>query len=196
MPETDKDRLRFLWQILNDFIVQFKNSIAGTYSKENSKRKEIPAGSKIRMILSDLYSDQVEAGICDKYSDEEIKKAIMLHEGDSIPGFPSIDAFYALLIPLLKDMREPAQDCITEIYSVLEELSIKILDRVCEKVPQLKQEVQENVLKHLTSVRDKTRECVDMVIDSEVGYIFTNDIEYLVEKKREIEQQKVGDDTK
>ena len=35
-----------------------------------------------------------------------------------------------------------------------------------------------------------------MVIDSEVGYTFTNDIEYLVEKKREIEQQKVGDDTK
>ena len=57
MPETDKDRLRFLWQILNDFIVQFKNSIAGTYSKENAKRNEIPAGSKIRMILSDLYSD-------------------------------------------------------------------------------------------------------------------------------------------
>jgi len=50
----------------------------------------------------------VEAGICDKYSDEDIKKAIMLHEGDSIPGFPSIDAFMALLVPLLKDMRDPA----------------------------------------------------------------------------------------
>jgi len=32
----------------------------------------------------------------------------MLHEGDSIPGFPSLDAFLSLLIPLLKDMREPA----------------------------------------------------------------------------------------
>lgn len=62
----------------------------------------------------------------------------MLHEGDSIPGFPSIDAFMALLVPQLKKMREPAQECITEIYGVLEDLSIKILGRVCEKVPSLK----------------------------------------------------------
>lgn len=35
-----------------------------------------------------------------------------------------------------------------------------------------------------------------MVIDSEVGYTFTNDIEYFNDKKRETEHQKVGDDQK
>jgi len=43
--------------------LQFKNSISGTYSKENSKRNEIPAGSKIRMILADLYVDNVDHGV-------------------------------------------------------------------------------------------------------------------------------------
>ena len=32
--------------------------------------------------------------------------------------------------------------------------------------------------------REKTREIIDEVIDSEVGYVFTNDIEYLTEKTK------------
>jgi len=32
-----------------------------------------------------------------------------MHEGDNcIPGFPSIDAFMYLLVPLLKKLKEPA----------------------------------------------------------------------------------------
>ncbi len=31
------------------------------------------------------------------YNDNDIQKAIILHQGDSIPGFPSIDAFLYLI---------------------------------------------------------------------------------------------------
>lgn len=60
---------------------------------------------------------------------------MVLHEGDSIPGFPSIDAFLYLLTPCLERLKDPAQECIMEIYIVLEDMAMKILDRVCAKVP-------------------------------------------------------------
>lgn len=51
----------------------------------------------------------------------------------------------------------------------------------------------ENVFQHLKSVRDKTRDNVDMIIDSEVGYIFTNDVEYLTEQKKKEEIADIKD---
>jgi dynamin 1-like protein len=50
------------------------------------------------------------------YSDDDIKKAIMCHAGDSIPGFPSIDAFLSLLTPELKKLVDPAVECLNEVY--------------------------------------------------------------------------------
>jgi dynamin 1-like protein len=32
-----------------------------------------------------------------EYTDMDIEKAIMLHEGDTIPGFPSVDVFIYLI---------------------------------------------------------------------------------------------------
>lgn len=46
------------------------------------------------------------------YRDKDIAKAILLHEGDSIPGFASFDAFLYLISPLLDELEEPAIDCL------------------------------------------------------------------------------------
>ena len=32
-------------------------------------------------------------------TDSDIEKAIMMHEGDTIPGFPSVDVFVYLINP-------------------------------------------------------------------------------------------------
>lgn len=34
-----------------------------------------------------------------EYSDVFIERAIAMHEGDSIPGFPSVDVFFYLIQP-------------------------------------------------------------------------------------------------
>ena len=39
-----------------------------------------------------------------------------MHEGDSIPGFPSVDVFYYLIQPQLEKLREPAFELIQDIY--------------------------------------------------------------------------------
>jgi hypothetical protein len=39
--------------------------------------------------------------------------------GDSIPGFPSIDAFLALLNPLLKKLQNPAYQINNKIHEIM-----------------------------------------------------------------------------
>lgn len=75
------------------------------------------------------------------YSDIDVKNAIIKHEGESIPGFPSIDAFLYLLTPLLFKLKEPAFECVNEIYHVLEEISVRILSQIISKAPALKEEL-------------------------------------------------------
>ena len=52
---------------------------------------------------------------------------IYKYEGDNIPGFLSVDAFYALLDPELRKIKEPVKECVTETYLVLEQYAKDIL---------------------------------------------------------------------
>jgi hypothetical protein len=46
----------------------------------------------------------------------QIEKAIVMHEGDNIPGFPTFDVFVYLIQPQLEKLREPALDLLQDIY--------------------------------------------------------------------------------
>eukprot|EP00351_Strombidinopsis_sp_SopsisLIS2011_P005007 CAMPEP_0116876286 /NCGR_PEP_ID=MMETSP0463-20121206/8264_1 /TAXON_ID=181622 /ORGANISM="Strombidinopsis sp, Strain SopsisLIS2011" /LENGTH=54 /DNA_ID=CAMNT_0004522811 /DNA_START=1187 /DNA_END=1351 /DNA_ORIENTATION=+ len=48
-----------------------------------------------------LYAEYEGRPATETYSDMAIEKAIVMHEGDSIPGFPSVDVLYYLLQPKL-----------------------------------------------------------------------------------------------
>ena len=47
----------------------------------------------------------------------------MLHEGDTIPGFPSVDVFIYLIQPQLEKLREPALDLLQDVYIMLEQMA-------------------------------------------------------------------------
>jgi hypothetical protein len=70
-----------------------------------------------------LYSDLEQIKATQEYTDMMIERAIAMHEGDSIPGFPSVDVFYYLVQPQLEKLREPALDCLNDVYTQLEQLS-------------------------------------------------------------------------
>jgi len=54
-------------------------------------------------MLEDLYCEESKKDfkISSDMKDEDIERAIKNHQGDSIPGFPSIHAFLYLLSPKL-----------------------------------------------------------------------------------------------
>lgn len=54
-------------------------------------------GAKIKLHFYGLYKQFVNFTATSEYTDADIEKAIMLHEGDTIPGFPSVDVFIYLI---------------------------------------------------------------------------------------------------
>jgi len=50
-------------------------------------------------MFNDLYEENVKHAATEEYTDKDIDRSITLHQGDNIPGFPSIDAFLYLINP-------------------------------------------------------------------------------------------------
>jgi len=107
-----------------------------------------------------------------------IERAIAMHEGDSIPGFPSVDVFYFLVQPQLEKLREPALDCLNDVYSQLEALAGQIVDRIFSKVPQVRPIVMDIIIQILQELREYTKTIIESIIDAEQSYFFTNDDDY------------------
>lgn len=62
-------------------------------------RFQFTGGSKIKMSFYQLYKEYDDYGACEEYTNEHIHRAIQMHEGDGLPGFPSVDVFIYLVTP-------------------------------------------------------------------------------------------------
>jgi hypothetical protein len=69
------------------------------------------------MSFYNLYQDYENFRACSEYNDMHIQKAIQMHEGDGLPGFPSVDVFIYLITPQLEKLRDPALELIQDSYA-------------------------------------------------------------------------------
>ena len=106
----------------------------------------------------------------------------MLHEGDTIPGFPSVDVFIYLIQPQLEKLREPALDLLQDVYHMLEQMAQGIVEKIFQRFPSLIPELMDIITTVLQTERDKCRDLVEAVIDAEQNYLFTNDQDYLMNR--------------
>mmetsp|Transcript_23017 Transcript_23017/g.28562 ORF Transcript_23017/g.28562 Transcript_23017/m.28562 type:complete len:100 (+) Transcript_23017:1088-1387(+) len=98
-----------VWAMITEFVQSYKNQIGGKF--DTKKRiiqsagmggpatHQLSAGSKIKMQFYALYSEFEAFNATQEYSDMSIERAIAMHEGDSIPGFPSVDVLQYLIAP-------------------------------------------------------------------------------------------------
>ncbi len=179
MPIDDAGKMSLLWTMLNEYCEIFRNVLKGKYNKRIQFLKD-EGGYKIKILYKKLLEDftgdfKATAG----YTDENINYALTIHEGDSIPGFPSVDAFTYLLKPQLERLKEPIEECFTEVYQYIDFLSGKILERTFARFPQIINDMGDFINNFLVEVKDKCKYIVDSVVDMEINYLFTNDYEYL-----------------
>jgi len=141
-------------------------------------------GAQIKMMYYNLYKEYAKADykITDNYDDDLMSRAILLHEGDSMPGFPSADVFVSLIQPQIEKLKQPAIDLLHEVYNYLEELSDSIQAQCFLRFPTFGQEITEKIVEFLQEEREKARYLVESVIESEQTYMFTNDPEYLINR--------------
>ena len=180
LPIDDIGKLNVLWNMLSEYCETYKNVLKGKYDSKRLNYVKEEGGHIVKSMLKGLLDDYSGDYKATKdYSDEYINKALSIHEGDSIPGFPSVDAFIYLLKPELEKVREPVSECLSEVFDYLEKLSVKILEKSFQRFPTIIDYINEFVTKFLIEERDKAKYIVDSIVDMEVNYLFTNDHEYL-----------------
>jgi len=91
------------------------------------------------MIFTELYDEfcTKDYNATKDYTDKDIEKAIVLHQGASIPGFPSIDSFLYLIQPKLEKLKEPAFDTLYNVHNYLENLSNKLIEKLFSRFPEV-----------------------------------------------------------
>lgn len=158
MPSEGSEKMHILWNMVTDFITIYKNTITGKYdAKRNNQsqhsvpgRKEISGGAKIKIQFYGLYKEFSGNYLATTdYSDFDIERAIIMHEGDTIPGFPSVDVFIYLIQPKLEQLRDPALDCLNEVYHFLETLASGIVEKIFVRFPNIIPEIMEIITRVL-----------------------------------------------
>jgi GTP-binding protein EngB required for normal cell division len=186
LPISTKDKIQLLWQLVTKFTENFKNALSGRYDAklESVIELDVSGAAHIKAMFSELYGNYVSTDYkaTEDYTDRDIDKAIIMHEGDSIPGFPSIDAFLYLLQPQLDKLKEPATGLISFVYGYMEELAVSILSKLFHRFPSILDVVQEIVLKAMQEHREKTRRVVEQVIEAESNFLYTTDTDYLTKR--------------
>ena len=180
MPIDDAGKMSLLWTMLNEYCDIFRNVLKGKYDNKRLAFLKDEGGYKIKVLYKKLLNEftndfKATAG----YTDDNINYALTIHEGDSIPGFPSVDAFTYLLKPQLEKLREPIEECFSEVYQYIDYLSGKILEKTFARFPQIINDMGDFINNFLIQEKDKTKYLVDSIVDMEINYLFTNDYEYL-----------------
>jgi hypothetical protein len=180
LPIDDVGKLNLLWNMLSEYCETYRNVIKGKYDSKRLSFVKDEGGYKVKALFKDLLGEFTgNYNSTAAYTDENISYALTIHEGDSIPGFPSIDAFYYLLKPELEKLRDPIQECLISVFQYLEVLSTKILEKSFQRFPRIIDDVNDFVSKFLNEERDKAKYIVDSIVDMELNYLFTNDYDYL-----------------
>ncbi|CAD8138201.1 unnamed protein product [Paramecium octaurelia] len=183
LPIEDSDKLHYIWQLIHEFSVRYRNSISGQYEKQkaNIKSLQVPAGSSIKLLFKDLYDDYSQLDYCalKKFKDEDILQVIQKYQAQSIPGFLPVDAFYALLNPELKKLYAPAYDTLEQAFQILEQYATTILESQLQQLPSVYKMLQDQIMEVIHECKKNAHDSITDVLDAEQNYIFTNDFNYL-----------------
>jgi vacuolar protein sorting-associated protein 1 len=181
MPSLPKEKAHLLYNMVTEFCNLFKSTISGKYdARRDRTTKEIYGGARLKMLLENLYREFTGKYRATKdLTDLDIEKAIIMHEGDSLPGFPSVDVFIYLITPELKKLADPALDLLSECHLYIEQLAEEIAQKVFSRFPGVVGDIMEIVSRVLLNQKDKSCKVVQAIIQSEEGYLFTNDKEYM-----------------
>jgi len=180
MPIDDAGKMSLLWNMINEYCDIFRNVLQGKYNNKNINFLEGEGGFKIKILYKKLLEEFTgDYKATARYTDENINYALTIHEGDSIPGFPSVDAFIYLLRPQLEKLRAPIEECFQEVFQYIDFLSGKIIEKVFTRFPQAINDMTDLISTYLFEERDKTKYLLDSIVDMEINYLFTNDCDYL-----------------
>lgn len=206
LPVNASQRMQLMWSMVNTFINSFRNKITGKFDMKSMKQKvdkeksSLSGGAKIKSVFFDLYKEYAgDYKVTNLFQDKDIERAIILHEGDDLSGFPTVEVFYYLIQPEIEKLKEPALNCLLDVYYYLEEMAHTIINKTFARFPSIIGELMAIIQQIMGEERDKTRHIVESLIEIQIGYMFTNDADYNGKRTDIIpkaEGERSGDSTK
>lgn len=191
VPLDEGERAQVMWTMVTDYCEMFKNTIRGKYDRKLQRYManlpgggvdaSMSGGARVRGIMNDFLIDFTEVNITNEMSDEDIDRAIRMHEGDSLPGFPSPDTFEFLALPHLQKIAIPSVECVHNVASALDLLSQRMAQAVFRRFPKLAEVALEMTQNIIQREKEASRIIVEQQVACHTGYLFTNDPEYLIE---------------
>eukprot|EP00933_Yihiella_yeosuensis_P036868 TRINITY_DN30680_c0_g1_i1.p1 TRINITY_DN30680_c0_g1~~TRINITY_DN30680_c0_g1_i1.p1 ORF type:complete len:797 (+),score=212.75 TRINITY_DN30680_c0_g1_i1:335-2392(+) len=189
VPLEETEKVQVMWTLVTDYCEMFKNTIRGKYDRKlqrymanlPSSGQSLSGGARVRGIMNDFLGDFTEKGITKDIADDDIERAIRIHEGDSLPGFPSPDTFEFLALPHLQKIAIPSVECVHNVAAALDVLAQRICHAVFRRFPKMAEAVLGMTQNIIQEQKDAARAIVEQQVACSIGYLFTNDPEYLTE---------------
>ena len=130
MPDTREEKFQTLMMKIYKMVECFNGQISGKTQTEINLGSDgfLYNGFGIKNLMYALYKDLGRSEIAQEYSDKDIERAVMMHEGDSVPGFPSVDLLIYLLQPLLTKLQYPAIELVQDVYFYLERIATHLVN--------------------------------------------------------------------
>lgn len=185
VPLNDVEKVQLMWTMITDYCEMFKNTIRGKYDRKlqrymvNSSDASMSGGARVRGIMNEFLGDYADVSITQEMSEDDIDRAIRMHEGDSLPGFPSPDTFEFLALPHLHKIAIPSVECVHNVASALDQLAQRIAQAVFRRFPKLGEDALGMTQDIIQREKDVARVIVEQQVACSTGYLFTNDPQYL-----------------
>ena len=180
IPTDEAGKISMIWNLLSEYCEIFKHILRGKYDPKRPVYLRDEGGFKLKVIFKDLLNEYTgDYNATDDLTDANINYAFQLYANEAIPGFLSVEAFYYLLKPKLEQLKEPVYECFNHVYSYLEMLSTKILEKTFSRYPKMISTISEFVNKFLVEEKVKAKSLIDSIIDMDINHLFTNDYEYM-----------------
>ena len=80
-----------------------------------------------------MYKEEYDIPATNELRDKDIEISMFNFPGENIPSFPSIDAFLAILTPLLKKLHNPASTINNRVHEIMQAETVKIINEVVIK---------------------------------------------------------------
>jgi hypothetical protein len=130
-----------LWKLITEFTEQFRAQIKGKYEYNVAKESkgQISGGALVKIMFTELYQEFADPSykVTSHVTDKDIQRSIDAHQGDSIPGFPSVHAFMYLLSEPLEKLRKPAHECLKQVFEHLRLIATQLIQNVFTRFQEI-----------------------------------------------------------
>ena len=183
LPIATEAKMNIIWSMINNYVTSYSNAIKGKYNKVATIAEEgEPISASMRRSFYDLFTNfyKEKKDLSSYLDDKQIEQAFINYEGNAFPGFPSFGGFLSLIHPFVDKLYEPVSEIVDNIYYSLENASKKIISTIFNAYPTLEDIVVDLSGKILQKQRDTAKKMSQNILDSERGYIFTSDLDYVI----------------